>query len=106
MLTTNVDHQFQRADSSFLEDEGWHRASKAYYGFLEKHRNKPVLYLELGVGMNTPIIIKYPFWQLTLQNEKASYACINKGEAFCPTEIEGRSCCIDGDIGHILSLLK
>lgn len=91
-----------RADDSFVEDEGWHRASAAYSDFLRRHENLHVLYLELGVGANTPGIVKYPFWQMTLANEKTVYVCLNYGEAFCPEEIEDRSICIDGDIGQIL----
>lgn len=91
-----------RADDSFVEDEGWHRASAAYSDYLRRHENLHVLYLELGVGANTPVIIKYPFWQMALANEKAVYACINYGEAFCSREIEDRSICIDGDIGEAL----
>ena len=91
-----------RADDSFVEDSGWHRASAAYSDFLRRHENLHVLYLELGVGANTPVIIKYPFWQMTFANEKAVYACINYGEAFCPREIEDQSICLDGDIGAIL----
>ena len=92
-----------RADDSFVEDEGWRRASAAYSDFLRRHENLHVLYLELGVGANTPVIIKYPFWQMTMANDKAVYACLNYGEAFCPGEIEDRSICIDGDIGEILA---
>ena len=92
-----------RADDSFVEDEGWHRASAAYADFLRRHENLHVLYLELGVGANTPVIIKYPFWQMTKANDKAVYACLNYGEAFCPGEIEDRSICIDGDIGTLLT---
>ena len=66
-----------RADDSFVEDEGWHRASAAYSDFLRRHENLHVLYLELGVGANTPVIVKYPFWQMTMANEKAVYACLN-----------------------------
>ena len=91
-----------RADSSFVEDEGWHRASKNYYNFLEKYKDKLILFLELGVGNNTPVIIKYPFWQMTMENKNSVYACINYKEAFCPEQIKDRSICIDGDIGEIL----
>lgn len=91
-----------RADDSFVEDEGWHRASAAYSDFIRRHENLHVLYLELGVGANTPVIIKYPFWQMTLANEKAVYACLNYGESYCPEEIADRSICIDGDIATIL----
>ena len=90
-----------RSDDSFVEDEGWHRASAAYGDFLQRIQNLHVLYLELGVGANTPVIIKYPFWQMTLENKKAVYACVNYGEAFCPKELERQSICIDGDIYDI-----
>ncbi|MBQ9444654.1 MAG: hypothetical protein IJU43_10205, partial [Lachnospiraceae bacterium] len=99
-MTTNL-----RADDSFVENEGWHKASAAYSDFIRRHENLHVLYLEMGVGSNTPVIIKYPFWQMTLANEKTVYACINYGEAFCPGEMEDRSICIDGDIGEILEEL-
>ena len=94
-----------RGDDSFVEDEGWRRASAAYSDYLKSCRNKHVLYLELGVGGNTPVIIKYPFWEMTLTNEKAVYACVNYGEAFCPEEIEKRSILIDSDIGDVLEEL-
>lgn len=99
-MTTNL-----RADDSFVEDEGWHRASAAYSEFLKKHEDKHVLYLELGVGGNTPGIIKYPFWRFTFDNPNAIYACINYGEAQCPSDISDRSICIDGDIGQVLGQL-
>lgn len=91
-----------RADDSFVEDEGWHKAAAAYSDFLRQHANLRVLYLELGVGGNTPGIIKYPFWQMTSENLGAVYVCVNYGEAVCPREIEKRSICINGDIGTVL----
>lgn len=95
-----------RADDSFVEDEGWHKASAAYADFLRRHEGLHILNLELGVGANTPVIIKYPFWHMTLTNKKAVYCCINYGEAFCPAEIEKQSICINGDIGTILQEIK
>ncbi len=94
-----------RADDTFVEDEGWHQASGQYYEFLKNHSKGKVLFLELGVGANTPAIIKYPFWQRAMENDDAVYACINYGEAFCPEEIEDRSICIDGDIGDVIERL-
>ena len=91
-----------RSDDTFVEDEGWRRASAAYAEFLKSHRNKRTLYLELGVGANTPVIIKYPFWHEAYANDNAFYACINYSEAFCPEEIKNKSVCIDGDIGDVL----
>lgn len=95
-----------RADDSFVEDAGWHAASAAYSDFLRRHDRLHVLYLELGVGANTPVIIKYPFWALTERNPKAVYACINFGAAFCPRQIESQSICLDADIGTLLQQLK
>lgn len=94
-----------RADDTFVEDEGWHMAARRYETFLRRHKNDRVMFLELGVGYNTPGIIKYPFWQMTAQNPKAVYACINQGQATAPREIVGQAICIDGDIGEILGAL-
>ena len=91
-----------RADGTFVEDEGWHIAAERYSDFLRRHRNLKVLFLELGVGMNTPGVIKYPFWQMTAENPDAVYACINYGEAYVPDEIRKKSICINGDIGEVL----
>ena len=95
-----------RADDTFVEDEGWHRAAERYADFLRRHQELRILYLELGVGMNTPVIIKYPFWRATAQNPNATYACINLGEALVPNEIAKRSICIDADIGDAVEQLK
>lgn len=92
-----------RADDQFVEDEGWHNASQRYENFLRTRDGQHILFLELGVGYNTPVIIKYPFWNMTAKNPNAVYACINYGEAVCPDEIENRSICIDGDIGKALT---
>lgn len=94
-----------RADSTFVEDEGWHAAACRYDDFIRRHVGSHILYLELGVGGNTPGIIKYPFWQMAYQNPKAVYACINAGEAYAPPEIKERSFCIDGDIEVVLENL-
>ena len=94
-----------RADDSFVEDEGWHRASAAYAEFLRRHKGLHALYLEMGVGGNTPVIIKYPFWAMTVENPKAVYACLNYNEAFCPKQIERQAICIDGDTWEVLKAL-
>ena len=91
-----------RADDTFVEDDGWHVAARRYEDFLRHHEGKHILFLELGVGGNTPVIIKYPFWRTTYQNPNAVYACVNLSEAYCPKEIQKRSICIDGDIGCCL----
>ena len=81
---------------------GWHRASAAYANYLRQHQGQHVLFLEIGVGSNTPVIIKYPFWQMTNDNPNAVYCCLNYDEAYCPKQIEARSICIDGDTGTLL----
>ena len=95
-----------RADDSFVEDEGWHKASTAYSDFIRRHERSHTLYFEIGVGANTPVIIKYPFWAMTAENPKAVYACLNYNEAFCPKQIEDRSICLDGDANDILNTLQ
>ena len=98
-LTMNL-----RSDDKFVEDEGWHQAAERYENFL-RTRNGKILFLELGVGYNTPGIIKYPFWQMTAKNPDATYACVNCGEAVCPEDIRKQSICIDGDIGQVIEEL-
>ena len=94
-----------RSDDSFVENEGWRAASAAYSDFLRRHEGLHVLFLEIGVGGNTPVIIKYPFWQMTNDNPKAVYACLNYNEAVCPKQIEKQSIVIDGDSGEIIEQL-
>lgn len=94
-----------RADNTFVEDSGWHKAKDRYQDFIYQHKGQPLLYLELGVGSNTPGIIKYPFWQMTYQNPNAVYSCINLLEAYSPAEIKKQSICISGDIGDVLEKL-
>ena len=110
-----------RCDDTFVEDAGWHAASARYGNYLaehgigaqgfftedtsrklDKYYSGRILFMEFGIGMNTPGIIKYPFWQYTAQNKNVTYACINRGEAYVPKEIEEQSICVDGDIADIL----
>lgn len=95
-----------RCDDTFVQDEGWYAAANRYDDFIRRHKDLHILFLELGVGYNTPGIIKYPFWQMTAQNKQATYACINHGEAIAPSEIREQSICINGDIGQTLDKLQ
>lgn len=95
-----------RCDNSFVQDEGWYAAANRYQDFIRRHKGMHILFLELGVGANTPAIIKYPFWQMTAQNRHAVYACINYGEAITPKEIKEQSICINKDIGAVLENLE
>ena len=99
-LTMNL-----RSDDKFVEDQGWHEAARRYRDFLNSLDGK-ILYLELGVGYNTPGIIKYPFWQMTEDNPEATYACVNFGEAVCPEGIRMQAICINGDIGTVIDELR
>ena len=94
-----------RSDDTFVEDAGWHAASARYAAFLERHRTGRILYLELGVGANTPLIIKYPFWAMTNQNPSAVYACLNKEALPVPEEISDRSVVISGDSAQVIGEL-
>ena len=95
-----------RTDMSFVEDAGWHAAARRYEDFLRRHAGRHILLLELGVGGNTPGIVKFPFWRMTAENPRAVYACVNLGEAYAPGEIVNRSICIDEDIGEVIKKLK
>ena len=94
-----------RADDTFVEDAGWQVAAQRYADFLTAYKNSRILFLELGVGANTPGIIKYPFQHMAAHNPQSVYVCINYGEAFAPQEIEQRSICINGDIGEVITEL-
>ncbi len=95
-----------RSDDNFVEDNGWHQAAYRYKKFLSTYLDDEIVLLELGVGGNTPGIIKYPFWQMTLENPKIKFICINKGEAAVPKQIDAQSICIDDDIGEILKWIN
>ena len=95
-----------RCDDTFVQDAGWYAAAQRYQDFLLRHKGAQVLFLELGVGGNTPVIIKYPFWKMTHENKNAVYACINLEESYVPKELQGRSVSITGDIGMILNRLS
>ena len=97
-LTMNL-----RSDDKFVEDEGWHLAAERYEDFLRTRAGQKILFLELGVGYNTPVIIKYPFWQMTVKNPNAIYACIDQGQAICPAEIRHKSICINDDISNAIN---
>ena len=97
LMTMNL-----RADDKFVQDKGWYMASQRYSDYLRRHEGMHILFWELGVGFNTPVIIKYPFWQMTVKNPNTVYACINFDEAFCPEELEKKSICIGGDIAEVL----
>ena len=91
-----------RCDDTFVQDNGWYAAAQRYEDFLRRHSGLRVVFLELGVGGNTPVIIKYPFWKYTVENPNALYACVNFQEAFAPKEIAARSVCVESDIGEFL----
>lgn len=94
-----------RADDTFVHDKNWHNQKSKYEEFLKISNDSKILFLELGVGFNTPSIIKYNFWRMTLNNKKSVYASINLGECYCASDIEERSICIDADISEVLKKL-
>lgn len=100
-MTTNL-----RCDDTFVEDEGWHQAAERYSRFLETRKNCRTLFLELGVGYNTPVIIKYPFYQMVAHNPHTLYVCVNHEDAFCPPEIKKRAMCLKADIGEVVRQLS
>ena len=100
-LTMNL-----RCDDRFAEDGGWHRAAERYENFLRTRAGQKMLFLELGVGYHTPVIIKYPFRRMTAQNPRATYACVNLGgpdTSYVPPE---RSIFLSADIAAVLRDLQ
>ena len=94
-----------RSDQTFVEDEGWHQAAERYEKFIQNHKKQKIVFLELGVGYNTPVIIKFGFHRMTAENPKATYVCVNYGQAYAPNEILDRSIVINGDAGEVISKL-
>lgn len=94
-----------RCDETFVQDGGWYEAQQRYRDFLHRHRGMRVLFLELGVGGNTPGIIKYPFWEMTAQSPQAFYASVNIDGAVCPEELLPRAVCLGMDIGAALKAI-
>ena len=94
-----------RSDNTFVEDEGWHVAAQRYEQFLERHKNLNIVFIELGIGYNTPVIIKYPFWQMTDKWQHAHYICLNYGQAYAPDEIKDKSVCVNKDIDEVIRRL-
>ena len=101
LMTMNL-----RIDDTFVEDKGWYQAAKCYHEFLKSHKKQHILFLELGVGNNTPGIIKYPFWNMTLKNKNALYACINVQDTYYPKEIKKQTICIQEDIYKVIKDLQ
>lgn len=99
-MTTNL-----RCDDSFVQDEGWYKAKNRYDDFIRRHEGLKTVFLELGVGNNTPVWIKYPFQKMTAQNPNAAYVCVNLGCAYAPPEIKDQSVCIDSDILTVIDKL-
>lgn len=93
---------YLRIDAAFVENKGWHNASSRYHEFISRHKDKHILFLELGVGYNTPVIIKYPFWQMTERNKKAVYACINCEKQAVPSDIVRQTISIQADIRNAI----
>lgn len=100
LMTTNL-----RCDDSFVQDEGWYKAKNRYDDFIRRHEGLKTVFLELGVGNNTPVWIKYPFQKMTAQNQNAAYVCVNLGCAYAPPEIKDQSVCIDSDILTVIDKL-
>lgn len=95
-----------RSDDSFVEDEGWHKSAERYQTFIRNHEDLKTVYLEIGVGYNTPAIIKYPFIRLVYRHPDSFYICINYDDASTAKEIENRSICIRGDADEVIRRLE
>lgn len=93
-------------DSTFVRNEGWYKAKNNYENFVKKYSKSKIVFLELGVGNNTPGIIKYPFWQMTQKYKNSFYISVNMENYWCPFDISNRSICINKDINSVLTDIK
>ncbi len=92
-------------DDHFSEGTHWQQQIDHYRHFLEEHRDKQILFLELGVGDMTPNIIKLPFWKMTEELPQARYIVINtKGvenkSALSELCQSSPTCCAHGGSKH------
>lgn len=92
-----------RSDNYFVEDENWHNMASHYIDFLEKMHGKKGVLLELGVGFNTPAIIRFPFEKMTYENSNLSLIRLNLNEAMVPEILEDRVIGIGGDMSKTIS---
>lgn len=95
-----------RYDNNFVEDDNWHDAADRYADFLEEYIDKKIVLLELGVGFNTPIIIRFPFEKLVRENEGCILIRLNMDEAVVPESFGNRAIGIGGDMAKAISDLK
>ena len=94
-----------RSDERFVEDDGWHRAAARYQAFCDAHKSGAILLWEIGVGYNTPGIIKYPFWRMTHADPRTLYAIVNRENTRVPSEIASRTIALQADIASVLDAL-
>lgn len=95
-----------RCDQYFVEDEEWHEAADRYAGFLSENRNKKVVLLELGVGFNTPVIIRFPFEKMMREQESYALIRLNKEEAVVPESFGKRAVGIGGDMAATIAKIR
>ena len=95
-----------RKDANFVQDENWYRQSEKYEDFLSRSKGKNVVLLEMGVGFNTPGIIRFPFEQMTANNVKTTLIRINKDYPNPMLEIENKTISFDEDTNKIIEDLK
>lgn len=87
-----------RCDQHFVEDDAWHEAEKHFGKFLKKCSNKKTVLFELGIGFNTPIIVRFPFEQLALKKRNMTLLRLNKDEAIVPESLGKRAIGINADM--------
>ena len=95
-----------RSDDRFVQDEQWHRHAELYSKFINKANGKNVVLFEVGVGFNTPAIIRFPFENFVFNQNNFYLLRLNKDYAFCPKEIENKTILFDENIEKVLNDLK
>ena len=95
-----------RKDANFVQDENWYKQAKQYDQFLDEIKDKNVILLEMGVGFNTPGIIRFPFEQMTYQHLKTTLIRMNKDYPMVSQEIQNKTISFDEDIHQIIADVK
>ena len=94
-----------RKDSYFVQDDRWYIQNKRYEEFLTKAKNKELLLIELGVGFNTPGIIRFPFEQMVYQTDNWKLVRLNKDNCETILNIENRYIPLQNNISEIIQLM-
>ena len=92
-----------RKDGYFVQDSAWYEAERNFSEFATKSIDSKLVLLELGVGFNTPTIIRFPFEKLTREHDNITLVRLNLDQAVLPESIGNRAIGINADMAGSIS---